>query len=146
MSDIFDNVSSAMKRGQAIFRGQTIRNMLSEAKNQAARIAQLEEELARKSAEATAFFDDAVAVRRELSGKTAELAALRERERWIPVTEKEPPLKVDVEIVESELGIMIAHRHGSFSMYTGYKPNGEGGIICEATHWRPMPQPPEAQP
>ena len=72
---------------------------------------------------------------------TAELAALRERERWIPVKEQMPPERAYV------LALAFGHHiyQTIWAMIDG-NPYWEiyGGRIYP-THWRPLPEPPQAQ-
>ena len=77
-----------------------------------------------------------------------DLAALKRMVKrvpqWIPVAEQLPPQMTAVLIVERDLGIMVAHRLLTF--YKGWTTNGDGGILCEATHWMPLPEPPQVKP
>ena len=69
------------------------------------------------------------------------IAELESEQRWIPITERMPEPMVPVLIIEIELGIMVAHR--LVGTFKGWTTNGDGGIICEATHWMPLPDGPK---
>lgn len=99
--------------------------------NQAAdHIAQFEAELGKR--------DDLLNKRNDLlNEKSAEIKRLREAERWTPVGERMPEHNGFV-LTYLDIGICdIAH-------YNKHIWHGEcvEGVV---THWRPLPQPPEAK-
>jgi hypothetical protein len=84
----------------------------------------------------------------------AELAALRERERWIPVEERLPEvdgMASDHVLILGEMGgVTIASyvpetwRVDDYVYTPGwYLPNHAFPIVSTVTHWRPLPELPE---
>ncbi|MEN6620368.1 MAG: DUF551 domain-containing protein [Smithella sp.] len=79
----------------------------------------------------------------------AELAALKEERRWIPVSEKLPNDNKRVIFIDSEgeeycgeyLSSMLPH--SSVPQWVGYGNYPHGGWYGFVTHWMPMPEPPE---
>ena len=75
----------------------------------------------------------------------AERAALREKQRWIPVTERMP---------ERDVQVLGWYKDNPFSQY---RPgvvawNGNGWVfvyahryVTNVTHWMPIPEPPEGE-
>ncbi|EEU3517270.1 DUF551 domain-containing protein [Escherichia coli] len=61
---------------------------------------------------------------------------------WIPCSERMPPVGVDVQLFVSSTG----------EQFTGFNLDNTGdfqyadcfgaSIVCEATHWMPLPEPP----
>ena len=86
------------------------------------------------------------ALRAENERLTAEVARLREANRWIPVTERLPDLGGSMS--SGQVFVTIAPYtvvcQASYSALTErwYYANGER-IISDVTHWRPLPEPPE---
>jgi len=69
----------------------------------------------------------------EIKELEAELAALREANRWIPVSERLP---------ENGQEILALGRNKTVDSWL-YYPAVEGVFRLEYTHWRPLPEPPE---
>lgn len=91
-----------------------------------------------------------LAMSQELSAARAELAAMRERERWIPVGERLPDGEGYFEVVLNGNYVADCHCffvHNAFSYFDGKFPVGWYPIstntrIDNVTHWRPLPAPP----
>jgi hypothetical protein len=78
----------------------------------------------------------------EIERLRAELAALKEAQRWIPVSEGLPEVGVHVEIV---LGVPARNvSHGFYEGIDGWFDTWARGHY-PVTHWRPLPQPPESE-
>lgn len=76
---------------------------------------------------------------------TAENAALREKQRWIPVAERMPGPETDVLIVcryQNGAPFVVQAIYKNGKMLT---MNGEWNWIdiCDVTHWMPLPEAPE---
>ena len=69
----------------------------------------------------------------EIKELEAELAALREANRWIPVSERLP---------ENGQEILALGRSKTVDNWLFYQAV-EGVFRMEYTHWRPLPEPPE---
>jgi hypothetical protein len=61
----------------------------------------------------------------------AQLATLKEAQRWIPVTEKEPPESGEYIVCEKRLGVRVAYE------------DEWRAIDWDVTHWMPLPAQPE---
>ena len=74
---------------------------------------------------------------------TAENAALREKQRWIPVTERMPELEVSVLVLDRR-GNMIVRtlRRLVSDKEAVFRPDGLAPRK-NITHWMPLPEPPE---
>jgi hypothetical protein len=79
--------------------------------------------------------------RQEISDYIAELEAAQVR--WIPVSERLPELDQDVlAIVEGD--IVTGHFYQQWDGEIYFSSDDEGAMMV-ATHWMPLPQPPEVQ-
>jgi phage shock protein A len=71
-----------------------------------------------------------------------ELTAIRERDRWIPVSEKLPEVGQEVEIFTTSMRRFIVIRDGNYFEFclqgTRYAFHWQDDV----THWRPLPAPP----
>lgn len=65
----------------------------------------------------------------------AELRALREAHRWIPVSERLPERSSDCIVFCKDGSTNIGAFYDDFVEY--------GGTPLKATHWMPLPEPPE---
>lgn len=86
-------------------------------------------------------------LRRPEDALTAELAALREERRWIPVSERLPKDGVDVLVVNNFSDLVTVGRHSAsvpqWETLYGYFYHGD--LYGEITHWMPLPNAPEEQ-
>lgn len=71
----------------------------------------------------------------------ADLARLREAERWVPVTERLPD---DLELVEVKGTSDNPHRHGR-DMCWLFNGVWTSWFVKDITHWRPLPAGPEEE-
>lgn len=86
-------------------------------------------------AEAAEQFLEAVHTRNsEIASLKAELAALKAADRWIPVTERLPPHRVDVLTFGEEQCVGYLHRDMWFHSSTA--------PMATPTHWRELPHTP----
>jgi hypothetical protein len=85
-------------------------------------------------------------IAKEFIAVDAELAALREQSRWIPVGERLPEKKVQLAGIEMvscivvTLGGLVCE-----GMYVNDHWEILGDIEVAITHWRPLPAPPESE-
>ena len=75
----------------------------------------------------------------------AELSALREQVRWIPVSEKEPSDGVRYDVWLANNWQVKATYYNHTGMRYPYWMNDIGVKISNVTHYRLLPQPPEEQ-
>ena len=80
------------------------------------------------------------AMSRDIHDLRAELAAIRESARWIPVEEDVPADCEDVLVWNGE------PRQGWLDTDSGWFKDSSGNRLYNVTHWRPMPAPPEVEP
>ncbi|MHC1696435.1 MAG: DUF551 domain-containing protein [Eubacteriales bacterium] len=77
------------------------------------------------------------AILKHVAQLEAELAELREAERWIPVEERLPEEVLPAIVVNKKGQVHEALYYGGEWLYFGE--------VADVTHWRPLPQPPEAK-
>jgi hypothetical protein len=115
------------------------------------RIAELENELGRKTAEATAFYMEATNARQhiaELEEKNADMQEqitwLQWDRRWIPVSERLPEELKNVLICGDGIEPSMSYYDGD---YKRWSKNDEywWEEEKEVTHWMPLPFPPEVE-
>lgn len=84
------------------------------------------------------------ALRNEARNNLEEyIAELEAAQRWIPVSERLPELDQDVlAIVEGD--IVTGHFYQQWDGEIYFSSDDEGAMMV-ATHWMPLPQPPEVQ-
>jgi hypothetical protein len=76
-----------------------------------------------------------------------EIAVLQEREKWVPVTERLPEVwrndetseLVNYMIYSPDFGVDIGNYHANAKKWLCM------ALPCTVTHWRPMPDGPEAE-
>jgi len=73
----------------------------------------------------------------------AELAAMKEAERWIPVGERLPNLRCFVLFVAEYFGEKTLFHGARYK--DGWYSVGSVECHCDVTHWRPLPAPPEVE-
>jgi hypothetical protein len=78
----------------------------------------------------------------EIDQLRAEVERLREAQRWIPVGERLPEKDKPILLIEVDYGVNIGKRWDE-KYYFGYNEDGIGSMWGEATHWMPLPEPPE---
>jgi len=76
-------------------------------------------------------------------GTVEELAALKERMRWIPVSERLPDSEADVLAITKQFGIAVSRYHRSLNY-----PQLDSGWFCHSqrvsvTHWMSLPEAPK---
>ena len=75
----------------------------------------------------------------------ARIAELEARQRWIPVSERLPEEGTPVLVHFNELNDVIIAHHDSF--HPSWETGGDWNYMDEeynwATHWMPLPEPPE---
>lgn len=78
---------------------------------------------------------------------TAELTALREQVRWIPVSEKEPSdgVRYDVWLANNWQVKATYYNHTGMRYANPYWMNDCGVKISNVTHYKSLPQPPEGE-
>lgn len=79
---------------------------------------------------------------------TAELAELRERTRWILVSERLPEVEeyaCSVSVLVFRNGYTVAEAWYDFEEENWHKSNAIGMLIDGVTHWMLLPEPPEAE-
>jgi hypothetical protein len=85
----------------------------------------------------------------EINRLTAENTALREQVRWIPVSEKEPSdgVRYDVWLANNyQVKATYFNHDSNFMKYANpYWMNDSGVKISNVTHYKSIPQPPEAE-
>ena len=79
----------------------------------------------------------------EKLGTVEELAALKERMRWIPVSERLPDSEADVLAITKQFGIAVSRYHRSLNY-----PQLDSGWFCHSqrvsvTHWMSLPEAPK---
>lgn len=80
----------------------------------------------------------------EISEIAAELLRRREMDRWIPVSERLP--KIDKRVLIYDSGsTYIDNLYENIAFGTKEWAGVEVGTLTHVTHWRPLPEPPEAQ-
>lgn len=72
---------------------------------------------------------------------TAENAALREKQRWIPVTERLPD--DDATVLTYKNGILEVQKYEKGR--NGWICNGWFWSLANVTHWMPLPEVPEGE-
>lgn len=73
-------------------------------------------------------------------GTVEELAALKERTRWVPVSEKLPDSEAAVLAITKQFGVAVSRYHRSLNY-----PQFDSGWFCQSqrvsvAHWMPLPE------
>ena len=76
----------------------------------------------------------------EIKLMATELLRRREADRWIPVGEKLPEFNENVLVISKKGSQWVA----AIDKELGWMDNIEGYIDNDITHWRNLPEPPEA--
>jgi len=81
----------------------------------------------------------------ELDELRSEVKRLREARRWVPVSEALPPTDTDVLVfpADKEAGILIAYVKTGTDYFVGL--DGWHYGFDAATHWMPLPAPPNTE-